>query len=138
MLRKRVLDLERLRRVPRQFSWIDQRLVREHYLQRCDAHALALYLFLITVGDHQGLSYYADATLCRSLSMDDARLHQARRCLIQAQLIAYEAPLYQVLSLEPPAAVRSGEGMQSMDSSLARLQTRLGARRTPASRQPGT
>ncbi|MCK9540352.1 hypothetical protein [Dokdonella sp.] len=137
MLRKRVLDPKRLRRVPRQFSWIDQRLVREHYLQRCDAHALALYLVLITVGDRQGLSYYADATLCRALSMDEPRLRQARRCLIDAQLIAYAAPLYQVLSLDPPAAMRSG-GMQSMGSSLAQLQTQLGARKASAPREPGT
>lgn len=137
MLRKRVLDPKRLRRVPRQFSWIDQRLVREHYVRRCDAHALALYLFLITVADHKGLSYYADATLCRSLSMDEPRLRQARGCLIEAQLIAYEAPLYQVLSLDPPAAVRSGAGLQSMDSSLAGLQAQLAARKTAASREPG-
>lgn len=130
MLRKRVLRPERLRRVPAQFSWIDQRLVREHYLERCDAHALALYLFLLTVGDAQGLSYYADTTLCRYLSMDEPRLRQARRCLIDAGLIAYEAPLHQVLSLDPPAAPRTG-GLQAIDSSLAALQARRCGRSEP-------
>jgi hypothetical protein len=101
MCRKRVLHPERVRQVPAQFSWIDQRLVREGYLARCDAHALALYLFVVTVADAQGLSYYGDATLCRSLSMDIARLRQARADLINAGLIAYEVPLYQVLSLTP-------------------------------------
>lgn len=89
---KRVLRPERLRRVPAQFSWVDQRLVREHHVERCDVHALALYLFLLTVGDAQGLSYYADATLSRRLSMDESRLRQARSALIGAGLIAYEAP----------------------------------------------
>ncbi len=97
---KRLLCRERVRRVPAQFSWVDQRLVRERHIERCDAHALALYLFLVTVADAQGLSYYADATLARSLSMDGARLHQARADLIGAGLIAYERPLYQVLALD--------------------------------------
>lgn len=121
---KRVLRPERLRRVPAQFSWIDQRLVREHYLERCDAPALALYLFLLTVGDERGLSYYAEATLCRPLSMEESRLRQARSTLIGAGLIAYEAPLYQVLSLEPPAAPRTG-GLQAIEAHLTGLQARL-------------
>ena len=74
MRRKWVLRPERLRQVPAQFSWIDQRLVREGYLARCDAHALALYLFVVTVADSQGLSYYGEATLCRELSMSVTRL----------------------------------------------------------------
>ena len=49
--------------LPPQFSWIDQRLVREHYIERCDCAALALYLLLVTVADAQGLSYYADHSL---------------------------------------------------------------------------
>ena len=69
MPRKRVLRPERLRRVPAQFSWIDQRLVREGYLERCDVQALALYLLLVTVADAQGLSYYGDTTVCRLLSI---------------------------------------------------------------------
>jgi len=39
---KRVLCAERLRQVPAQFSWVDQRLVRQRYVQRCDHGALAL------------------------------------------------------------------------------------------------
>lgn len=123
-VRKRVLRPERLRRVPAQFSWIDQRLVREHYVERCDVHALALYLLLLTVADAQGLSYYADRTLSGYLSIDEPRLRTARGCLIRAELIAYEPPLYQVLSLDTTASPRSGS-MQSLQGSLAQLQTRL-------------
>jgi hypothetical protein len=47
--------------VPRQFSWIDHRLVRDGHITRCTANALALYLLLCTVADAQGLSYYSDA-----------------------------------------------------------------------------
>ena len=61
MKAKPILCPERLRRVPRQFSWIDQRLVRDGHISRCGANALALYLLLCTVADAQGLSYYSDA-----------------------------------------------------------------------------
>ena len=44
---------ERLRQVPRQFSWVDQALVQRGLIDRCDARAAALYLFLVTVCDAQ-------------------------------------------------------------------------------------
>jgi len=104
-IKKRVLCAERLRRVPPQFSWVDQRLVRQRYLHQCDHAALALYLALVTVADAEGLSYYSDASLERMLRMDHATLSQARAQLCQRHLVAYQNPLYQVLSLEEPPAV---------------------------------
>ena len=99
MTEKRLLSRERLRRVPEQFSWVDQRLVRHEHMQRCDSHAMALYLLLLTVGDAKGLSYYSDEKTARMLSLSVTELGAARRQLITADLIAYERPLYQVLSL---------------------------------------
>jgi hypothetical protein len=90
--------------VPRQFSWVDQRLVREQYIDRCSHQAAALYLFLVTVGDAKGMSYYADTSIMQRLSMDLTALQQARDNLVQLGLIAWKKPLYQVLSLDhtPP------------------------------------
>jgi hypothetical protein len=107
-MKKRVLNPERLRKVPPQFSWLDHRLVQENYFVRCDPPAWTLYLFLTSVADAEGLSYYSDASLMRRLKMDLPGLSASRQQLIQAGLIAYEKPLYQVLSLEPVGAVRSG------------------------------
>lgn len=115
MKTKHLLCPPRLRRVPHQFSWIDQRLVREGHIARCGgAQALALYLLLVTVADSQGLSYYSDKTAARLLSLSQSELQQARNNLLAAGLIAYQAPLYQVLSLEPtlsaePSAPRTGQ-----------------------------
>jgi hypothetical protein len=100
---KRLICPERVRKVPAQFSWVDHRLVRERHIERCDVHAAALYLFLVTVADAQGLSYYSDASVARRLSMDPSRLVRARAELIRLRLVAYERPLYQVLALEAPA-----------------------------------
>src|SRR5687767_5733472 len=99
-MHKRPLSLARLRTVPKQFSWVDQRLVREHYIDHLSHQACALYLFLVTVADVQGLSYYADASLCQRLSMTGPALYQARQALIARGLVAYQHPLYQVLALD--------------------------------------
>lgn len=107
-MKKRVLNPERLRKVPPQFSWIDHRLVQENYFLRCEHSAWALYLFLTSVADAQGLSYYSDASLMRRLKLDPVGLSAGRQQLVQTGLIAYEKPLYQVLSLEPVGAPRSG------------------------------
>ncbi len=101
-MNKVVLCPQRVRRIPAQFSWVDQRLVRHRYLERAESQAWALYLFLVTVADAQGLSYYADQTLCRRLAFDSAQLARARQRLQHLGLLAYSKPLYQVLCLDPP------------------------------------
>jgi hypothetical protein len=107
---KRPISLARLRTVPNQFSWVDQRLVREPHMDHLSHEACALYLFLVTVADARGLSDYADPSLCQRLSMTSTALDQARRALIQWGLVAYQRPLYQVLALDaapsglPPSA----------------------------------
>ena len=99
---KRVLCPQRLRRVPPQFNWVDHRLVQDRRICGVSAQALALYLFLVTVADAEGLSYYSDFTISRLLPLDGPALERARHELTAAQLIAYQKPLYQVLALDPP------------------------------------
>jgi hypothetical protein len=96
---KRPISLAKLRHVPRQFSWVDQRLVRERYIDQLTPEACALYLFLVTVADAQGLSYYADGSLAQRLSLCALLLRGARQTLIRHGLVAYRRPLYQVLAL---------------------------------------
>ena len=96
---KQLLQPERLRQIPEQFSWIDQALVQRHFIDRCEARSAALYLFLITVSDAQGLSYYGTPTLARRLRLSDEQFAGARQQLIELDLIAYRSPLYQVLAL---------------------------------------
>ena len=101
---------------------------RRAVVERCDAPALALYLVLVTVADAQGLSYYGEATLSRLLSMPAARLRQARLDLIRLELIAYERPLYQVLSLDPPPPSRE-HALLSTEARIAALRTILADQR---------
>jgi len=104
MIQKHLIRADRARQVPSSFSWVDHRLVSLNYLNRCDCNALALYLFLVTVSDAQGLSYYSDAAICRRLKIDPRQLHPIRAQLQKADLIAYQKPLYQVLSLPEPSS----------------------------------
>jgi hypothetical protein len=107
-INKRVLCSDRLRHVPPQFSWIDHRLVRDRHIAGRSAEALALYLFLVTVADGQGLSYYSDAGIGKLLPLEGPALVRARQELVRTRLIAYESPLYQVLSLDKPSGPRGG------------------------------
>jgi len=117
---KRVLCPEQLRHVPPQFSWIDHRLVRDRHMAGRSVEALVLYLFLVTVADGQGLSYYSDAGISKLLPLDEPALAQARQELIRARLIAYEKPLYQVLSLDKPVP-RSGQ-VESLGQILRQME----------------
>jgi len=100
MNKNRVLCLERLRRVPRRFSWIDHRLIRDGYAKGCRVVDLALYLILVTAGDRNGMSFYSDRSLCSMLKILPTELSGARNHLQKLGLIAWEAPFYQILSLD--------------------------------------
>ncbi len=99
MTEKVVLRPERLRKTPAQFSWVDHRLVRWDYVRRCHSRAWGLYLLLVTVGDAEGLSYYSDGKVAELLSLERGEVAEIRRQLVAADVIAYDRPLYQVLSL---------------------------------------
>ena len=109
---------KRRRHIPPQFSWVDHRLVRDGHLEGRSAEALALYLFLVTVSDSDGLSWYSEPALCRVLSWTPPQLRHIRDELREAGLVAYRKPLYQVLDLSPELAMpkraergRSGEAV---------------------------
>ena len=106
---------ERIRLVPKQFSWVDGRLVRDRHLDKCSHPSAALYLFLVTVSDAQGLSYYSDQSIGVRLNMDNCALSRARRELIQHELIAHKKPLYQVLDLASPELTISAARNQPND-----------------------
>jgi hypothetical protein len=121
---KRLLRPQRLRQVPEQFSWIDQALVQRHLIDRLDARAAALYLFLVTVADAQGLSYYGSASLMQRLHLSTEELGAARQQLIDLELVAFEAPLYQVLAIAgTTAAPRSASTSPTPATALAALDT---------------
>ena len=114
-MHKRPISLGKLRKVPTQFSGVDQRLVRDRSIAQLSPEACARYLFLVTVADAQGLSFYSEQSMCQRLSLTPAVLRQARQVLIPHALVAYSRPLYQVLGLDgdahrPAAALATRAG----------------------------
>jgi hypothetical protein len=113
--------------LPRGFGWIDHRLLQDGYLSHCSPQALVLYVLLVCASDAQGLSYYSCARIAQLLSLEPAALSQARRELIDLGLIAYQKPIYQLLSLE-------GELQESQP--VTACSSRKSARRPPADSEP--
>ena len=120
MIHKQLLRPERLRKIPSQFSWLDHRLIRQSRLRDCDPPAWALYLFLTSVSDERGLSYYSEASLMRELRLELPSLLRARQQLVHADLLAHKKPLWQLLSLDPAADPARPRGEQRSVADILR------------------
>ena len=108
MIHKQLLVPDRVRRPPREgWSWIDRRFLRAH-AARLSHEAIALYLFLAAVSDQRGLSFYSDTSTAIRLRMSEQAVVAARDELAAEDLVAYRAPLTQVLSLPQTTRVHRG------------------------------
>ena len=124
MRSKVLIDPQRKRRIPKHFSWLDHRLVRNNYLKQCSTDALALYLFLVTVGDSEGLSYYRDESIEKYLVFGpSSSVNSCREELISAGLVAFLDGLYQVLDLakEPESIDQQSVGTHSISEMLEKM-----------------
>lgn len=107
MIQKRVLVPLRVRHLPKaDWSWVDRRFLRE-FAPKLSGDAVFLYYVLVAVSDKNGLSFYGDMALREMLRTSLNQIKAARQELLDWNLIAYEAPLAQVLSL--PATSRQAE-----------------------------
>ena len=113
MIHKHILVPDRVRRPPREgWSWIDRRFLREH-ASRLSHEAIVLYLFLAAVSDQNGLSFYSDTSTAIRLRMSEQAVVTARDELAAEDLVAYRAPLTQVLSLPQTTRIHRG-GLASL------------------------
>jgi hypothetical protein len=120
MIHKQILVPDRVRRPPREgWSWIDRRFLREH-ASRLSHEAIVLYLFLAAVSDQNGLSFYSDTSTAIRLRMREQAVVAARDELAAEDLVAYQSPLTQVLSLPQTSRVRRG-GLASLGETFRAL-----------------
>lgn len=108
-IEKLPVNSHRIRRIPPGFGWIDHRMVRDHLVRNCSTDSLALYLILACVSDQDGLSFYGEAMLCSILGWSRKRLETARKGLIDADLIAWDETIYQVLELLDEKGIYSND-----------------------------
>jgi hypothetical protein len=117
---KKLLFPDRVRKIEGSFSWIDHRFVTEGFLYELSMIEVLLYFFLVAVSDRNGLSFYHDDRIASLLKIDLAALGKAREGLILRSLLAYEPPLYQILSLPPkPMVLPSKEERATKEQEIA-------------------
>jgi len=96
--------LERVRRIPDSFSWIDRRIIHLNILPYLTKNEKVLYFFLVTVGNRDGVSFYGPRKLCMHTGLSVEEIKAARVGLEEMDLAVYRFPFYQVLSLPEKTA----------------------------------
>ena len=101
MIKKKILNPSRVRRINGGFSFIPHRFLTDGFLASLDQKELLLYLFLILAADRCGLSFYSYDSICSLLQITPEQYIQARNGLMDKDLIALDGTLFQVLNLPP-------------------------------------
>ena len=99
MIKKKVLNLKRVRKINGGFSFIPHRFVLDGFLAALGQNELLLYLFLVLVSDRNGLSFYSYDTICTLLELSLDEYIASRNSLMDKDLIAFDGTLFQVLDL---------------------------------------
>lgn len=97
MIKKKVLNPRRVRRINGSFAFIEHRF--RSWLHHLNPEELLLYFFLALAADDRGLSYYAPETIGERLKLSPEQVQRALNGLITRDLVSYQEPLFQVLSL---------------------------------------
>jgi len=125
MIKKKILNPNRIRRIDGGFSFIPHRFLTDGFLSSLNPKELLLYFFLVLVSDRHGLSFYSYDAICSllQLTLDDYR--QARDSLIDKNLIVFDGTLFQVLEL-PLKPVDSSPSGPAVDSSQKDVPAAIG------------
>ena len=103
MIKKKILNPDRIRRIQGGFSFVPHRFVADGFLSTLGQRQLLLYLFLVIVSDRYGLSFYGYDRICSLLELSLEEYLHARDRLIEMDLIAFDGTIFQVLELPPTA-----------------------------------
>jgi len=99
MIKKRILDPDRVRRIQGGFSFIPHKFLRDGFLSALGPQEILLYFFLVLASDRKGLSFYSYDAICKFLKISVDEYIEARDSLIKQDLIAFDGTLFQVLDL---------------------------------------
>lgn len=99
MIKKKILNPDRIRRISGGFSFIPHRFLCEGFLASLQQKELLLYLFLVLAADRHGLSFYSYDAICTLLQLDYDQYINAKNALIAKDLIDFDGTVFQVLEL---------------------------------------
>jgi hypothetical protein len=123
MIKKKIINPDRIRRINGGFSFIPHRFVCDGFLASLQQKELLVYLFLVTVSDRHGLSFYSYDAICTLLQLDLDQYINARNALIDKDLIAFDGTVFQVLDL--PAKPDLSAMKKQTDHKRAKNQTAI-------------
>lgn len=107
MIKKKILNSSRVRRIDGGFSFIPHRFLADGFLASLDQKELLLYLFLVLVSDRFGLSFYSYDSICSLLQITPEQYIGARNGLMDKDLITFDGTVFQVLALPQKPKVAS-------------------------------
>jgi hypothetical protein len=113
MVKKKIIDKTRIRRINGGFAFIPHRFLTGGFLSDLSPDQLLLYFFLVLAADRYGLSFYSYDKICSLLELSLDQYISARNGLIDKDLIAYDGTVFQVLNL-PKKPVISTTQQQSI------------------------
>ena len=99
MIKKRILDHQRIRHIDGGFAFIPHRFLTDGFLSILAPGQQQLYFFLVLAADRHGLSFYSYDSICNLLQMSVDQYIEARDDLIKKDLIAFNGSIFQVLDL---------------------------------------
>jgi hypothetical protein len=99
MMKKKVVDPDRIRRINGSFAFIEHRFLRDGFFESLTPNELLLYLFLTLVANKDGISWYPYDKICAILKWILDEYLDARNGLICKNLIAFDGHVFQVLDL---------------------------------------
>jgi hypothetical protein len=106
MIKKKIINPQRVRCIEGGFSYIPHRFITDGFLTSLTQKEFLLYLFLVLVSDRYGLSFYSYDAICSLLQLTLDQYILSRDALIEKDLIAFDGTLFQVLDL-PPKPLKS-------------------------------
>jgi hypothetical protein len=104
MIKKTILQPDRVRRIEGGFSFIPHRFLTDGFLASLSQHEILLYVLLVLASDRYGLSFYGYDSICTLLKLQLDQYIQARDGLIAKDLIAFDGTIFQVLDLPQSSA----------------------------------
>ena len=111
MERPKPIRPERIRKIKNSFSWVDHDFINAGIIDALKKEEILLYYFLVSVGDSRGMSFYRREKICEKLKIGIEQYEEAKRALIEYDLVAYRpfnkyslSGFFQVLSLPETAA----------------------------------
>lgn len=130
-MRVEPLEPRRIRYPKGAYGWVDLRIVTEGYLQALDPGSALTYLFLCTVGNREGVSFWSRSRMAGTLNLSPETVDAALRTLAGAGLIAATERVVQVL----PVPAR-GAGQPAAPQTTVPPPTTVALSSTQAQHEP--